>query len=492
MKSFIVVSLFALVLCSQLSIAADTDTEPKTKGGFSHKLAISLGVVIICVLIQLGSKLKRMIQGNTLPSEMADNLQYMFGGYCDRSIRAVFTYDFKADRDIIMQAAEHVLKSIPVLHSSFKVGLKTYWSIQPICIQNVVTFKEVSDESELQAEQDKFMLTKVDPSSPLQLSFCVLYHGDKTTICVLVSHMCTDVASFKYVLGGFCDTYSKLAAGQEPTDIVMGDRAYTSIYENMSPEDKKAVKKLLSYKNTKDTTSYFPFTPVSDDDHPMIVKRKMSDILPAIVSACKKSGSTVNDVLLTSYIYSLYEVAGFKDDQQTTISCAIDLRRHLGSNPKPSVTNHISWLQCVYPKKGSNILEAFEVTKETMDKFKSDRFIGLYGLPKIASLFVYFPYALAKFLMLFVYSAPPSCMSNMGVLNSKSLSLAEHEPADGYVTGPIKYKPCVTLSCTTLRDDITMALNISGSEKDRETMEKFFDIFVDNTHKLIEEINKAH
>ena len=49
---------------------------------------------------------------------------------------------------------------------------------------------------------------------------------------------------------------------------------------------------------------------------------------------------TVNDFLLACYFQVLYDIAQFPEDKKTSISCAIDLRRHLEGVAKESVTNH--------------------------------------------------------------------------------------------------------------------------------------------------------
>lgn len=427
----------------------------------------------------------------TLPAELWDNMHYLFRSLNDRMVHASFCYDFKLDEQIIKQTFDYIFRETPILHSSFKGEFfRSYWSVEPYQIEDVVTFKEVSDE-DLENEQDAFLSRCIEPDSPLQMYVCVFYHGKKSTICILCSHMCMDGGSFKYFLSAMSNIYNNISAGKIEGEIKTGNRSYRAVYECLSPEVQKAAQRLIKNINKKDE-SFFPLTPSAPEDRTMSIRRKLpSGMLSRIHSAGKKRNATINDMLLAAYFYTLYEIAEFADDRKVSISCAIDLRRYLKGEALKSLTNHTSWMQCCISQKGARISDTLDYAKRSADSFKSDPYMGLHGFPLIAFIFRIFPHALAESLIFKVYSNPPCAMSNIGRIDSKTLNMQGHEPIDGFMTGAVKYKPYVLLSASTLGEDTTIAMGIRGNEKDRSIVNHFFDVYIQNIQKLIAEIEEG-
>ena len=162
------------------------------------------------------------------------------------------------------------------------------------------------------------------------------------------------------------------------------------------------------------------------------------------------------------------------------MSCAVDLRRHIRDLSDEGMTNHTAFMQCSVPRRGSDILETLKYTVQSSEKFKNDRFMGLYGLPLLNLGYSILPHAASEEIIKIGYSNPLIAMSNIGILDCKALSLCGHEPTDGFMTGAVKYKPYVLLSATTLRNAVTLSMCVRGNGKDRAITEKFFDIMEKN------------
>ena len=204
-----------------------------------------------------------------------------------------------------------------------------------------------------------------------------------------------------------------------------------------------------------------------------------------IKAAGKAHGATINDLLTAAYFHSVYELAGFDKNESVSISCAIDLRRHIKDSSDTGVTNHTAWMQCRVPRCGKDVFETLQFTIESVNKFKSDRFIGLHGLPLLSLGYKILPHAASEEIVKIGYSNPLMAMSNIGVLDVKKLSLAGHEPVDGFMSGAVKYKPYALLSVTTLRKEITFSMCVRGNGEDQKTVERFFDLLEKNINELI-------
>ena len=57
----------------------------------------------------------------------------------------------------------------------------------------------------------------------------------------------------------------------------------------------------------------------------------------------------------------------------------------------------------------------------------------------------------------------------------------------GFMTGAVKYKPYVLLSATSLNGELTLSMCVRGNGKDKNVVEKFFDLMEKNIKVIAEE-----
>ena len=280
--------------------------------------------------------------------------------------------------------------------------------------------------------------------------------------------MCMDGGDFKYFMKALCENYNAyVEKGISPIELREGTRSYEAVYEDFSKTEQRMARNLYKNVCAKDEHK-FPLTPDSIRDRSFIAKRKISaETFDKIRAAGKKHGATVNDMLLTAYFYSLYELAGYDPSDSVTISCAIDLRRHIKDVSDEGLTNHTAFMQCNIPERGRDIFETLQYAVQSSQKFKHDKFMGLYGLPLLKLGYSILPHAASEEIIKIGYSNPLLAMSNIGILESDKLALQGHEPTDGFMTGAVKYKPYALLSVTSLRKELTISMCVRGNDEDR-------------------------
>ena len=423
-----------------------------------------------------------------LNAELWDKMHYLFRDFNDRVVHAQFDYDFVIDTEALKTVIICAFEKLPVLHSSFKDNhVSPYWQVNRYKIEDVLTVKEVNDE-DVETLSEEFLTGRIEPEDQVQMRFLVLIHGGKSRLCIIENHMCMDGGDFKYFLKDFCRNYNDYSEKKiSPLSYRSGKRAYTSVYKDFSNADRKAAQNLYRNINKKDEHA-FPFTPDSPEDKSFIAKRTFSeDTFLKIKTKGKSLGATINDMLMAAYFYSLYEIAGFSEDESVSISCAIDLRRHIKSVENMGYTNHTSWMQCKIPELGRDIFETLKYVIRSANEFKQDKFMGLYGLPLLSLGYKIMPHAASEEIIKIGYSNPLLAMSNIGILEVDKLALSGHEPTDGFMTGAVKYKPFVLLSATSVRNRLTLSMCVRGNEKDKETVNDFFDKMEKNISVLISE-----
>ena len=421
-----------------------------------------------------------------LNAELWDKMHYLFRDYNDRMVHAELHYDFEIDVDALKTVLICFFEKAPVLHSSFTDNkVHPYWTIEDYNINEVVHVCNV-DESELKDRIDEFLVQYIPPDAKLQMQVCVFFHEGKTTLCIVENHMCMDGGDFKYFLKALCKNYNEyIDSHKSPLDLKTGSRSYTQVYEDFTAAEKKMAKNL--YKNVNSADNHgFPFTPDSIRDKAFIARRKFSaETFDRLRASGKKHGATINDMLLTAYFYSIYELAGFDSEDGFSISCAIDLRRHIKHSDENGITNHTAWMQCRVPKKGNDIFETLDYVIRSSNQFKEDRFMGLHGLPLLSFGYKILPHAASEEIIKIGYANPLLAMSNIGILEVDKLALSGHEPYDGFMSGAVKYKPYALLSATSMRKELTLSMCVRGNEEDEKIVEDFFDKIEKNIEALM-------
>ena len=421
-----------------------------------------------------------------LDAELWDKMHYLFRDFNDRMVHVELHYDFEIDIEALKTVLICFFEKAPVLHSSFTDNrIKPYWTVNDYHIDEVLTVKEVTEEA-LADEINSFLVGYIPPEAKIQMKVAVFNHSGKSTLCVIENHMCMDGGDLKYFMNALCENYNAFVSNQtSPVDLRTGTRSYEAVYDDFSLTERRMAKNLYRNINTKDSHA-FPLTPDSLSDRSFIARRKLpAEKFEQIRAVGKRRGATINDMILTAYFYSLYELANFNASDSVSISCAIDLRRHIKDNAGQGITNQTAWMQCKVPEKGDSIFKTLEYVIASSNEFKKDRFMGLHGLPLLSLGYKIMPLAASEEIIKVGYANPLLAMSNIGILDVQKLALDGHEPTDGFMSGAVKYKPYVLLSVTSMRKELTLSMCVRGNEEDQKIVERFFDLLEKNINELI-------
>lgn len=423
--------------------------------------------------------------GRRLRAELWDKMHYLFRDFNDRMVHVELRYDFPIDVDALKKVIVCFLEKAPVLHSSFRDNrVSAFWTVNDYHVDDVLT---VSRPDDLEAAISAFLTQYIPPEAPLQIRFAVFYHSGGSVLCAVENHMCMDGGDLKYFMNTLCGDYSRLVRDHiSPLSLKSGSRAYDEVYHDFTRTEQRMAKNLYKNVCAKDDHR-FPFTPDRDDDKAFIAKRKIdAERFDCLKAAGKRHGATVNDMLVAACFYSLYELAGYPREDSVTISCAIDLRRHLKDTSGFGITNQTAFMQCAIPRLGDDILETLAYTVKSVNRFKNDKFMGLYGLPLLKLGYSLLPQSVSEQVIKIGYSNPLLAMSNIGILYPDALALDGHRPYDGYMTGAVKYKPYALVSVTSLEKQMTLSMCVRGGEEDKRIVEAFFDLMERNIAALSE------
>lgn len=428
------------------------------------------------------------MEGRRLNAELWDKMHYLFRDFNDRMVHVELRYDYRINIDALKTVLICFFEKAPVLHSSFTDNkIHPYWTVEDYCIDAVLTVKEVTSEA-LDGEINDFLVQYIPPENHVQMKVAVFNHGEGSVLCIVENHMCMDGGDLKYFVKELCREYNNyIEKSKSPVELRSGTRAYESVYEDFSQVERRMARRLYRNVNSRDNHS-FPLTPDNIRDTSFIARRKLpAQLFPKIRAVGKKHGATVNDVLLAAYFYSLYELADFDEKESVSISCAIDLRRHIKDNSDLGMTNHTAWMQCKIPDRGKDIFQTLDYCVSSSNQFKKDHFMGLHGLPLLSFGYRILPHAASEKIIKIGYANPHLAMSNIGVIEADKLALEGHEPIDGFMSGAVKYKPYVLLSVTSMRKELTFSMCVRGNDEDKKIVERFFDLIEKNIAVLTQE-----
>ncbi len=419
-----------------------------------------------------------------LQAELWDKMHYLFREYNDRMVHVQLDYDFEIDIEALKTVIICAFEKVPVLHSKFvDTKLSTHWEVMPYDVDDVLT---VEYPENVEEAVNSFLTQYIAPDSHIQMKIALFIKDGKSTLCMVENHMCMDGGDLKYFLQAFCENYSNyVLKGESPIEFRTGSRSYDEVYSGYSKTESGVAKRLFKNINARDKHK-FPLTDDNIRDKSFIARRKLNeDVLAKLKAKGKEYGATVNEMLLAADFYSVYELAGFPVSDKVMISSAIDLRRHMDNVHNKGFTNHTAWMQCAVPERGRDIFETVKYVVRSSNRFKKDKFMGLYGLPLLNLGYNIMPHAASEEIIKIGYSNPYMSMSNIGILNGQHFSLAGNEPSDAFMSGAVKYKPFVLLTATTYRNVITLSMCVRGNEEDEKIVNKFFDLMEKNINTMI-------
>lgn len=420
-----------------------------------------------------------------IKAEMWDKTQYLFRNYYDRMVHAVLYYDAMLDIKILKEVVLSLTEKTPVLHSKYHNNpIKPYWSVESYTIDDILTVKESTD---IDNDINSFITGEIPANNNVQYKIAVFNKNNRSALLMLVNHMCFDGGDFKYFLATLAENYNKVASGIKSVAIKQGSRAHTEVYTGFKEDERKKAESL--YKNISKVKEkrVFPLTSPSAADKKRIIMRKIGeDLFIKLKEKGKIHGATVNDVLLAVYVRALYDIGGYDPKSPLTVPCMMDLRRYIKNGGKSSgLANHTGFMPCTVEEKGDTVIDTLIMVLRSAKKSKRDRYMGLYSLPLLKLAYAVFPHFLSEFAIKLGYSNPLIGMSNIGILDADKLSMGNAKLIDGFLTGAVKYKPYMQLALTTLNNVITLTVAIRGNDEDEATVNKFFDLLIENIKEYV-------
>ncbi len=436
---------------------------------------------VIKALIEKKEKTPYM-QKKRLPTEMYDKVNLMCRNYMDRMARFEVDYNFIIDIEKFKNTVICCLECAPFMHSQVIYSpLAPYWKVANYHIDDMVKVYYVN---EIDPAREDFLKNSIPLKNNVQMHIGVFICQSKTYICFYWNHMLFDGGGFKAFWADICKNYSKYVLEDiPPIDFSSGSRKYSDVYKDMPLDKQKKAKKQLANVSPK-IKQTLPFTD-EKTQNVIISHREISkDSFSKALSYAKSVGATATDVVLSSYITALGKVAKLNADDEISVACATDLRRHIKDLSAIGYTNHVSFAHCHLDRKGNDFKETLKFVAEKTKELKKDEFMGLHGLPLLNFAYKSMTYIQAETLVKLFYNNPILSVSNVGAIDTEAFALANNKPFSAFVAGAAKNKPCAVMTCLSINGIFKASVCLRGTQEDKKVLEEFFTVFKDTIDSI--------
>jgi len=410
-------------------------------------------------------------------AEIWDIMQYIFANSMDHQIHFLIKFDSFIVIDRFKKAVNLLINEFPLIGCKFSErGSHPFWEEAGFTGEDIVFMKKTQNRNE---EIQKAFGPKIDEFSEPQLRIHIIRTQKEDTLCININHMLCDGEGYRDIIYRLSTIYSQLEtelgyrvssniAGIDIVGIDMGCRNTWQVLQPFNMKDKlRILFNRYDLKRNKMTTAY---ELEGDANAPFLVYHTITQAkFKMIKTYAKSKGASINDVLLTAYIRTLYKNLNM---QVPAIQCVVNLRKYITKKESVGFCNLTSTLMCdIGDHIGTHFEDTLKMVKKVMDEEKG-KLNCLNLIMKLEIVFRILPYKIFKRKVMESNCFPPLAMSNIGIIDKERLVFGKIKVTNAFISGSIKYCPLIQLSLSTFDDRITFSFGFHGTSADNEKFTK--------------------
>ena len=401
--------------------------------------------------------------------EAWDSLQHLFQikKINDHTLHFLASFDGKLDMIRLQKSVDLSAEAFPLLKCRFNEGeRRPYWEYCSNTTNEMLTFIETED---VDTAVNQFLVSEIITTTGPQIKLGVIRDTKTDTLIIIMNHMLCDGAGFKdylYLLSGI---YDKLRGDADYHPSPLGSRRLSQITGRFSWKDK--IKILLS-KNDMSTHDPAKLKLEGDLSNPFIEIRSIpKEVFLNLKDYARKHDATINDMILTAYIRTLYETFGYV----FAIPSTVDLRKYLPDHKAESICNLCTNLTCdIGSDIGTSFVDTLLKVRDCMKKEKSS-IACIKSMLVMEKVYDVLPYKLAESIVNKSFDNALIAFTNIGIIDKLQFYFDELNITKAYITGSIKYSPYFQLAVSTFDNNPVLSVNLFGSQADRDMISSFLD-----------------
>jgi NRPS condensation-like uncharacterized protein len=418
------------------------------------------------------------------PATPQDRMNAIMRHVSDQQTHVVMEFGSRLDEKVLERAMHVLLVREPALGWRWVERPRPHWHRREN-LDSLPLFMLVLSNS-VYVELDVFLTAPSDPGAD-PLVQARLFRGDVDLLCLKINHVVCDSVGAKEVAYELADIYSVLVLGENVADknIEMRDRSMKPIWRDHTWSQRWKLRRrairAIRGQDRASTVWCFPFSSRESKDRRMLIKRYDLVRSGRISAFVKAQGATVNDVFLTAFIGSLFDIIRPTEGIPVPVQVAYDLRE-LSPNKIAKVANLGGALFPKYSRQPDVDMDGFlHLVHESMTSLE-EKDDAAISIPFIEMVYGILPYGMSRKKFLENFDATvkrrslPPLFSNVGILDAEGLSFAGSSPEHSFLTIPIAFPPLIMMGLSSYKGCFTLTLGFCSYGVERKDIEKLFDI----------------
>jgi len=409
---------------------------------------------------------------NILPVNGHDRFEYIL----KYEIQAVTTFDQRLDADILKKAVRLSLDAEPVLGCQFIVDDKQpYW--QRFESPDEMQWFEFVQEDDKKEATQQFLKSNFAFDGQ-QVNVRLIRTEDGDTICVKLSHACSDSAGLKEYLDLLAGIYSNLQedSGFKPKPN-QGRRDQKHYFDALGIKEPLAL--FDPQAQGLPPTWAFPHHGVEKKEMHIAMRRFRDEAFDRILNFGKNRKVTITTVILTALYRSMFELLKPPIEDEMGICVTVDLRKAFIGSPDQAICNLSVGIYPRIPRvEEESFSETLKRVSSSIEVLKNDQ----AGLSDAIGLevwgFIDYSQTLSQMQAIIQWTVETGkshpLLSNVGVINP--LQFGQIVATDAYIITPIVVPPGFMLGISTYHNTLTLEVSFCEPSHRTEDVEAFMDL----------------
>ncbi len=435
-------------------------------------------------------KMEASILGDVIPAiipvtEFDRTLYLLKYGYYNMQIQAVITFDQHLDTDVLKKAVRLSLDAEPVLQCQFIENDKQpYW--QPFENPDEIQWFEFVQNDSKQAAIEQFLKSPFYCEDQM-LSVQLIRVNDNDTLCVKISHACSDATGLKQYLQLLAEIYSSLLKDSQykPEPNTKRRLDQKSYFEALGIKDPLA---LLDPQARPQTAAWaFPYNGVESKEMHISMRRLADESFDRISTFGKTHAVTINTIILTAFYRSMFAMMNPPAGEDREICLTMDLRRSFKTDPSQDICN----LSVTITSKTYRVeAEAFVGTLKRVSKSINELKHAQVELSHAVSIEAQEAMEYSQLRALFQAARPqfletgkvPPTLTNMGIISP--LQFGPIPAHDAYFVTPAIYVPGFLMGVSTYNRTLTLLTSYYEPSHRTEDVNALMDFMMKELNAL--------
>lgn len=416
-------------------------------------------------------------KNNDIPLTLPVNAQDRFEYPLKYIIHVIVTFNQALDADTLGKAVRLSLDAEPILGCRFIEDEKQpYWQ-RFDGLDELPWFKCISSDNENES-LDLFVKSPFFHEGQ-QINVCLLQAADGDSLCVKISHACSDAGGLKEYLQLLATIYSELQKNPDyvPQPHTHGRRDQKHYFDALGITDPLAW--FDPQAQAPPPAWAFPHHGAETNEMHMAMRCFKDEAFDKILNFAEQYNVTITAVLLTAMFRSMFAMVKPPLGEEMGICVSVDLRHAFADHADQAISNLSLGLNPRISRlEEESFPETLKRASEPLVELKQNRAeaVDAIGLEAWGTVdYSVFLEQLQAILQLAAETGKSNpLLSNVGVI--PPLQFGQSRAADAYMLTPVVIPPGFMIGITTFNSTMTLQCSFGEPGHRQEEVEKFMDL----------------